>query len=289
MEKQRLQLMSGQVKSESYRMLEEMRTVATAVQQAAGRDDLVAAMVEWNKTVHISPTKSAQEITDLPQRQPLQKIMNDLTQTVGNPNITTWQILDIEGVMVARWSMKDGLPIIGKPFNDRDYFKGAAHHVNLTGYNGVHVSPAYKSRADFRYKYALSAPIVDNNKMIGVLAVSTTTQAQQSHQNDGQRLLELVPLEPDPEQKQMVEKQMVAVVHPDLKVGESGAPFKWGNLADLWPRVLGHELDAPQGGDATVVTIEGFHDPIDPSGRWLTVAAPIGNTGFVALVIAREP
>lgn len=278
-----VQLMSGQVKSEASRMLEEMRTVATAVQKAARRDDLVKAMVKWNKTVHTPPTKSPQVIAALSQRQPLQKVMDDLTHTVGNPSITTWQILDIEGVMVSRWSMKDGLPIIGEHFDDRDYFKGAAHHINLTGFNGVHVTPAYKSRADFRYKYALSAPIIDNNnKMIGVLAVSTTTQAQQSHQNDGQRLLELVPLESDPE-------QMVAVVHPDLNVGESGAPFKRGVLAALWPRVPGHELDAPLGGGATAMTIEGFHDPIDPSGRWLTVAAPIGNTGFVALVIAREP
>jgi predicted Ser/Thr protein kinase len=279
-----VQSMSAQVKSEASRMLEAMQTWAPAVQQAAHRPDLVKAMVEWNKTVHTPPTKSADEIAALPQRQPLQKVIDDLTHTVGNPSITTWQLLDIEGVMVARWSMKDGLPIIGKPFDDRGYFKGAAHHVNLTGPAGVHVTPAYRSRADFRYKYALSAPIVDdNNKMIGVLAVSTTTQAQKSHQNDGQRLLELVPLESDPKQ------QMVAIVDPDLEVGEISTPFKRGALADLWPPVLGHELDASPGGDAAVVTIEGFHDPINPSGRWLTVAAPVGNTGFVALVMAREP
>ena len=83
---------------------------------------------------------------------------------------------------------------------------------------------------------------------------------------------------------------MVVVVHPNLDEGESGAPFKRGVLADLpWPRVLGHELDAPSGSAAMVVTVEGFHDPIDPSGRCRAVAAPIGQTGFVAILITCEP
>ena len=101
--------------------------------------------------------------------------------TGGRPSpFTTCFILDRNGVIVAR--VRPGQPnlddLIEDSFSWRDYFQGAKRHMGQRAIRSVHISRVYRGKSDDLYKFAISAPVWDDQERFrGVIATSVTTDA----------------------------------------------------------------------------------------------------------------
>ena len=266
--------------------------IAAPTRDPALHGRLHDALTAWNAERAAHPAATPEELKRLPARARVQALINDLPRDLGNKRaLENSQILDAVGTMVARWPERSTGAVIGHPLAGRDYFRGAAEHAGLAEPNAAHVSLAYESQADHQTKVTVSVPLLANGRMIGVLAGSTTTSPRKDRQDPDQMILQIVPYQPGPHDGagSLPAQPYVVMVHPRRAPGTVSAPFDGAGLAPIALRVPGHELDPPDGAHPPRI-LAVFNDVFaDPTSRdrWRTAAAPIGQTGFIAVVRRR--
>jgi hypothetical protein len=276
------------------RFLGEFHHFAAAVVAGGDQPTLRRALRAWRESAESRPGRTPEQVFAARARRPVQDFLGSplLPKILADgQRIENWQALDGRGRMIARWPDADtGRAVVGHDLSARDYFRGAREHVGRAGVARAHVALAYESRADFFIKAAVSVAILDGDgsdaELLGVLAGSTTTDPLPDRQDPDEQLIEVAPFEGRADGKITPDPRwgpFVVLVHPALERKRSSAPFKDELLAPLALRSPGHELDDPSQPPAMV---DDFHDPLDPNPtrRWRIAAAPIGRTGYLAIV-----
>ncbi|HRI66737.1 MAG TPA: protein kinase [Polyangium sp.] len=222
-----------------------------------------------------------------------------------------WFVQDKEGIVRARWGRyerdNERLDVLGKSYPWRDYFKGAMK-LGEARSRSAYIARAILSEPNGTQRYALSAPIYDeNDEPIGVLITTTTTGAafgtlDLKDPSDTRHIAMVVAPRDnnrDTRDKPLPEDHVI-LVHDSLASGVT-APLK-SNAAVHAAVKLAQKSNPNRGlsqlllADPNAVAFdESFCDPVmdgscvDESGktrpgRWLAGFAPIGHTGFVAIV-----
>ncbi len=201
---------------------------------------------------------------------------------------TSWFFVDADGFQ--RWRSPHDSEIIGQQFNYRDYYH--AHGVDygkgeapqdVSPIRAPHISLVFESRSTFRNMVALSVPVWGSNggDVIGVVA-RTAHVSELLSQYEGSisgaggvaRTIALV----DTRNWRLLDHSRLA----GLKKGAGQL-----TLSDE----VSHRLSTA---GTTSITMTDYRDPlrsIDPqasAGEWLAAFAPVGRTGWTAIVQERK-
>ena len=213
----------------------------------------------------------------------------DARRTLQNRELdTSWFFVDVGGYQ--RWRSPRDAEIIDQQFNYRDYFhahgvdygKGEAP-ADVASIREPHISLVFESRSPFRNMVALSVPVwgSDDSDVIGVLArtahVSELLSQYEGSISGAGGVARTIALA-DTRDWRLLDHSRLA----RLKKGA-------GQL------VLSDEATHRISADSTSrVTMTDYRDPlsaIDPEnsgGEWLAAFAPVGKTGWSAIVQERK-
>lgn len=216
----------------------------------------------------------------------------------------SWFVLDRNGKALGRWPPAN-TEFVGKQYEWRDYFKGAWERARQRS-RSAYVSRAFTSENTRAERVAISSPIYDEkNEPIGVMVAMTDTGAtlgklQLGSINDDHHIAAIVaPLDNERASKDApLPNDHIIVVHSFLArgatetLGDNAAVHRATELADR--SNPGRDLDQLRLTGMDAVASEAGHcDPVKDGdcrsvkpheGRWLAGFAPVGNTGFVAIV-----
>lgn len=180
---------------------------------------------------------------------------------------TSWYVFNKEGTLVGLWPHEATDPT-GKFYSGREYVN---HHLAMPQKEDAHVSLVFLSENDHIFKYAISAPLFDDDNtfqgvVAGSIAVSPTLGKHQLSE-ERQRVVvigrgDLNPARVDDETVAQTHKFPI-LVHDEYKPGQE--PVEFSN-DKLW-------LSSPATSDDYYV------DPIY-GGRWLAAFEPVENTEF---------
>ena len=232
-------------------------------------------------------------------REGLRRHLGEICSARPSP-FTSCFILNRDGVMVAR-VRPDQPPIddlTEDSFSWREYFQGAKAHNGRRGTRSVHISRVYRGKSDNLYKFAITAPIWNNQeKFLGVIATSVTTDATVGlvHVTDPNRVWALIAPKdidsPELDPRSVLGKYVI-LFHPAYRHGIPAVEFPEGSMiAARVKQDHARELDLPD--SSLILSPNGnYRDPVasvdeDYEGRWIAGFAPVGNTGFVVIVQKR--
>ena len=235
-------------------------------------------------------------------------LVNRHGTTRGRVAFGSFFIVGVEGQARARWPPPEHtIDYLGRDYRWRDYFKGAWKLAEARSHS-AYISRTILSEASKTQRFAISAPIYDEkNEPIGVMVAMTDTGTtlgtlDLNDPSDRRHIAMVVaPRDNDRETKDKpLPEDHIILVHDSLAGGltrtlkSNSAVLAAITLADRSNPNRGLEqLLLPEPTD--VVSKEDFCDPVmdgpceDESGKtrsgpWLAGFAPIGNTGFVAIV-----
>jgi serine/threonine-protein kinase len=200
----------------------------------------------------------------------------------------SWTVLDAGGTMRARtpdnFNRQEA-----RNFRERDYFQGPLVHVER-GIVHAHVSRAFRTTHAQTYNIALSAPVVQNATVLGVLRVSvstgTTLGLAQLH-DSRRRVVVVAPWETSYPQDDTDKRPGYRIIlHPSLTPAQTPVPLSHPHIVALSLHSCGEEFGLP-GRERSPLYQNHYLDPVD-GGSWLAGFAPIGNTGHVVIVQQRE-
>jgi serine/threonine protein kinase len=224
----------------------------------------------------------------------------------GQAALQDWFILGKDGVTLARITKVPNYSL-GMEYAWRDYFKGA-WKLGEARSRSAYISRAILSEPNQSQRYVISAPIYDEkNEPIGVIITTTDTGAalgtlELKDPSDKRHIAMVVaPRDNNRDTRNNpLPEDHVILIHDSLVNGKT---TMLKSNAAVHAAVALAERSNPNRGlsqllltDPSAVTFdENFCDPVmdgsceDESGkphagRWLAGFAPIGNTGFVAIV-----
>jgi len=283
-------------------ILNRMQEWGTRVEAVAHSPELQRLLSEWNRSAKERPSKDPEDLKSRPEARNLQAFLERLPQ---ESKVVNWQIMDALGVMMAR----KPAAILGVNFTERDYFIGTlgpeyfkgtpGPHVGRVGPGAVHVSSVYHSQADGLDKFDICSPILDAGNVLGVLAVSVTTDPTLGipHMHEEQRKVVLVapwdPSPPNDRRREGAVPEFVILLHPAMTPAHAAPAFDKRMFPCRFPRSCDMEFATT---DTLPVSALARRDYVDPFGSadarggksWFAGFAPVGNTGFVVIVQQRE-
>jgi eukaryotic-like serine/threonine-protein kinase len=270
----------------------ELRAAALGMNQFAARAEagsmLYRLRLMGDELERIAASPTARRCASSPRW--LQPAPPDFAELIGG--FGSIAIATTEGKPIARhppvpdWYENES-------FAHRDFFKGA-QRLGLRGERGVHVARAYRSRADGVFKFALAAPIFDEERFAGVMLASVVTDSK----------LGLSPV------RAGTTDPVIALIGP-RDVEDRGVPQPEGPLGYnlLVHPALGRGRELTLGPEDARFLHEQFDETVTPNdqfevtprsppapasrgdyrdpllgGRWLAAFAPVGGTGYVVLV-----
>jgi serine/threonine protein kinase len=178
----------------------------------------------------------------------------------------SWAIMDGTGTMLARAPAAPEL--LGQHFEYRDYYKGLFRGLTRPDRDFTHVSRLFKSKADERYRFGISALVRDGDEVVGIVlaTIPTGSTLGSVRLQDAQRTAVLVGRWDTnlPDGSNDSDRNLV-LIHPAY-------PERGANAVEV-------ELPAGNADD-------NYRDPLIP-GRCLAGFAPVGSTDFVVIVEQR--
>jgi hypothetical protein len=122
----------------------------------------------------LSPAR--QQLVDHPLRQPLQQQMVELLSNPHRPEIASWFITDYRGLqLAAAFDTPAEISTIGRDYSYRTYFHGGPTDVRPEDGHAVtqtHLSAVFQSTATRAWKVAISTPIMRENRLLGIVALT---------------------------------------------------------------------------------------------------------------------
>ncbi len=217
----------------------------------------------------------------------------------------SWYLTNDQGALLA--CVPEKTQYLGEKFDKRDYFLGALEKVDLPREDSVHVSRAFRSLSDERYRIGFARALRDNQRpgspIIGVLEASITTGSSFGlNLHDDRRKAVLVgPKDPNPRTgvgPPAAPEQYLILLHPGYKHGEEPMPIQLQTIVETLgplpnPRAARQLSFADAAIDGTwQATNARYFDPVRErlpqyDGRWLAALAPVGNTGYAVVVQQR--
>ncbi|WP_257459129.1 serine/threonine protein kinase [Archangium lipolyticum] len=223
---------------------------------------------------------------------------NGLRLPGGPSPFENWFILDAQGLVRARWP-EPPAGFLGRDFGWRDYFQGAAQRARK-GQHAPYISRAFESEADERFRFAISVPVYDEQgRWLGVVVAmvgtgSTLGALSLNGVNEEGRSVVLVGPR-DRERGQALpsgQDEHVVLVHEALAHGaatvlDATAAHRVEQVLRHAPRYGQQQFRLP--GPGPLASYEDHRDPLlGGAGTWLAAFAPVGSTGFVAIVQTQD-
>jgi hypothetical protein len=232
----------------------------------------------------------------------------------GKSAFHTWHVVNRKGTQLAHAPPLEK-DVFGMNFKGRDYFVGALRHEGDTGRARIHVSRAYESLNDKRFKIALSAVVYDGpdsqGRVLGVVSAALPTDATLgSLRLDDPRLTAVLVGRRDTNQHDKEPPPVdtapvyLILVHPAY--GEL-PEYEQGKKAVRMPEEMLHLVPKrrPEDNDefvpkprSVVDAADAIHDsyedplgkvhPTKYAGRWLAGFAPVGNMEMIVIVQQRR-
>ncbi|HET9955100.1 MAG TPA: hypothetical protein VFQ61_11385, partial [Polyangiaceae bacterium] len=208
----------------------------------------------------------------------------------------TLTVLDEQGCARARISEEAAPAEYARhSYSWRDYFASAARDAERPG-RITYVRPAYRSSVSQQIKFAVSRPLFEGERWIGVVygsmvAASTLDLPRMKRSDTSERMTVLIgPFEGERSgpQDPYTGQEFTLLAHPRLERGRKVS------LTPSTARELVQALGRP-GKDQRQFELSTSlpyqrADHVDPllGGRWLAAFAPVGATGYVVLVQTRD-
>lgn len=221
-----------------------------------------------------------------------------------------WFVLSKDGTVIARWTpslVANQYDVLGRNYAWRDYFKGA-WKLGEARSRSAYISRAILSEPNRTQRYVISAPVYDEKgDPIGVLITTTNTGSalgtlDLKDPSDTRHIAMVVALRDNNRETQNdpLPEDHVILVHDSL---EAGTTTILKSNAAVHGAIASAKKSLPNRGfeqllltnPNAVTSDEAFCDPVmdgscvdalgkTRAGRWLAGFAPIGTTGFVAIV-----
>ena len=263
------------------------RLLAAGLQQDL--DMRLAELVELSDEPDLVDRLAAEDRERLQSRlERMQSRSDQQLRSSQRRNDTSWFLTDAIGTQVARVPKND---TIGQRFQWRDYFHGQGFEMDpQTAPDDVPprerpgLSTPFRSRATGQYMVALAVPVRgDDGRVVGLLArtvhlyqlLDAWEQRLQSDHSPAPRLLALADTE-DGELRRLLDHRWITTAevrqHDDEEM---------------------RQLLAFPSGTPVFQISASYDDPIgrtDPAYRepWLAATAPVGETGWLAIVQERR-
>lgn len=268
--------------------LNRMREWGARVEALSRSPELVTLLSAWNRSLKERPYRG---LDDVKERREARDLQGFLDKLASEPMVVNWQIMDLQGILVARMPAA----VIGVDFRKRDYFQGTMAHVGRPGLDSVHVSSVYRSQVDGLDKFDICAPVLESGALIGIVAVAITTDPTLDvpHvQSDRRKVVLVAPWDSSPPHQRKPSEdppEYVVLLHPSMAPRQAALPFDKALLPSGFPRACDRELSANDRHPVSALMKRDYKDPFgkqDPAygGTWLAGFAPVGNTGFVVIV-----
>lgn len=206
-------------------------------------------------------------------------------KSVNSP-FDAWFVLDAQGVLRAQEG-RERVIVTSRNYEWRDYFQGAL----ALGRRGeppgqAYVSKVFKSENDQRHKFALSAPIFDQGRLIGVLVAAVATSAKLGSLSiESPDSLITLAGPRDHERHHVPAATHVLFLHQRHRYGDAD-PIESAEVEQLEAASRGRlrveaPLDLPP--PDLMMASDDYYDPV-VRRRALAGFAPVGNTGYVVIV-----
>lgn len=205
-------------------------------------------------------------------------------------------VLSTDGLVRAQWPVPKH-EIWDRQYLFRDYFRGAKALAER-GQEGVHVALAFRSERDDELKFAVSAPIYDQGRWVGVLVGAMVTDrvfgAVRTNVGDPERTTAL--LGPRGIDRPDIEKEArgelrphyVTLIHEGLQRGQEVPMDSSPDLMRAFAQraapgeQFALEFPAPR-------VNANYRDPVAGfEGEWIAAFAPVGHTGYVIVTQSRK-
>lgn len=232
----------------------------------------------------------------------------------GKSAFHNWHVMNRKGILLAD-APRPERDVFGMDFKGRDYFVGALRHEGDTGRTRIHVSRAFESLNDDRFKIALSAVVYDGpdseDQVLGVVSATLPTNATLGslRLDDSRRTAVLVgrrdtnlhDKEPPPVDAAPVYLILVHPAYgelPDYEQGKKAVRMP-EEMLRLAPKRRPEDKDEfvpkPRSVvDAAEAVHDSYEDPLGKvhptryAGRWLAGFAPVGNMEMIVIVQQRR-
>jgi eukaryotic-like serine/threonine-protein kinase len=273
-------------------VLYQLREYADAVGRAAS-DPAVRALTHGPLKQPPPPAVAGANLDPCRTQQSLE-VPTALQPYAGR--FATLTVLDENGCARARISEEVAQQdYVQRSFTWRDYFASAARDADRPE-RITYVRPAYRSSVSQQIKFAVSSPLFEGERWIGVVAGSMVAAAtldlpRMKRSDNTERLTVLVgPIEGerDGPHTPPASRDFTLVAHPKLQRG--GKVVLGRDLTRELVAALGRPgQDQRQFELGTALPLQraNYVDPI-LGGRWLAAFAPVGATGYVVLVQTRD-
>lgn len=242
-----------------------------------------------------------------PERDDLKQLMSMLKKSVDDSgDDTSWFVTDAAGTQI--WRDPPNPRTMDVNFKHRDYYHGRAREFerghlpdDLEPIRGPHITTAFRSQATLRYMVALSVPIHrhdeqgNRGEFVGILA--RTTHLGELLEEYGQRIaareegrdVRFITLIDRREGKLLDHPWMTRMTGENVKPLEEATFEKLTLPAD----VLEQLRSRPENDADDTLRLDDYEDPVgriadDYDGPWLAAFAPVGDTGWMAIVQERR-
>lgn len=270
-------------------VLYQLKEYADVLEQAAA-DPAVQALTHGPRRVPATPMTPGEN----PCR--LQTALEDpaaMARYAGK--FSTLFVLDADGCSRARISEEPTREdYVRTTYDWHDYFSGASADAARPE-RATHVRAAYRSSISQLIKFAVSAPLFEDGKWVGVITGSkvaaSTLDLPRTQRSDasGQLTVLLGPFEGERRgaRKPSGPSGFTLLAHPRLARGQK--EMLDSTLSAELTRAFRAPADARQFELVTALAFQraDYEDPL-LGGRWLAAFAPVGATGYVVLVQTRE-
>ena len=153
-------------------------------------------------------------------------------------------------------------------------------------------------RSDNFYKFAISAPILDDQKnFLGVIATSVITDASMGlvFLHEDNRKVALIAATDTDSPEVGLESGMdkyVVLYHPGYRKGVDPVAFPYINKIRMKPDPVNNPQFQLSDSKLQISPDDKYIDPVSSvakeyGGRWIAGFAPVGNTGFIVVVQQR--
>jgi eukaryotic-like serine/threonine-protein kinase len=271
-------------------VLYQLKEYADVIEQAAA-DPAVQALTHGPRRVRIPPSQSGG-----PNPCQLQTALEDVAALARYADkFSTLLVLDADGCARARFS-EEPTPdeYVRTTYDWRDYFSGALADAARPE-RSTHVRAAYRSSVSQLIKFAISAPLFEDGRWIGVvaggkIAASTLDLPRTKRSDTSDQMTVLIgPFEGERigQHKPSAQSGFTFLAHPRLKRGQK--VMLEPALSSQLSRAFRSPAAARQFELVTALPVQraDYEDPL-LGGHWLAAFAPVGATGYVVVVQTRD-
>jgi hypothetical protein len=271
-------------------VLYQLKEYAELIEQAAA-DPAVQALTHGPRRVGTAPSQTAEA-----NPCQLQTALEDSAAMASYAGkFSTLFVLDSDGCSRGRISEEPTPPdYVRTAYDWHDYFSGASADA-VRPERSTYVRAAYRSSISQLIKFAVSAPLFEDGKWVGVItgskiAASTLDlpRTQRSDTSDQMSVL-IGPFEGERvyQHEPKVQSGFTFLAHPRLTRGRKVM------LEPALSAQLSQAFHAPANArQLELVTAPPVQrvDYVDPllGGQWLAAFAPVGATGYVVIVQTRD-